>query len=201
MSVTIKSFVAAFIFIFINGEILAQNLSEGKETDTNHSWQGISIKTNVLYNALALPNVSVGFHPYSPLWSIEATAIVPWWSDDKNKKRFRLQEYKLKYIYHFKERSRHHLSAGVIGGLYDFKFSSTKDGYKGEFMGGEIGYNYSILLKKHFSIEVGLGLGYIKTTYEKYFFQNQSYFYKSTQNTNYWGPTSLSLSFVWSYSL
>ena len=180
---------------------MTQNEQKENIENKNQQWQGISIKTNAIYNISLAPNISIDFYPFSPLWSIEATAIIPWWSSEKNQKRFRLQEYKLKYVYHFNSNSRHHLSIGVIGGLYDFKFSSI--GFKGDFIGGEVGYDYTIFRKKHLSIELGFGVGFINTTYDKYYYNNHNdwYIYKSSANTKYWGPTSLSLSFVWSYSL
>lgn len=202
MSANFKSiFFFTFLFLLFNQQTMAQNEEKKGIEKNNQEWQSISIKTNAIYNALLAPNLSIDFYPFSPLWSIEATAVIPWWSSEKKNKRYRLQEYKLKYKYHFKQKGRHHLSLGVIGGLYDLKFSST--GHKGDFIGGEMGYDYTILQKKHFSIELGIGVGFINTTYDRYYYNrfNDLYIYKSTKNTKYWGPTSLSLSFIWNYSL
>ena len=192
---------AICLLTFFSQDAMTQNNHKESIEEKTQQWQGISIKTNAIYIASLAPNISIDFYPFSPLWSIEATAITPWWSSDKKQKRYRLQEYKLKYVYHFNQKSRHHLSIGVIGGLYDLKFSSM--GFKGDFIGGELGYEYSIFRKKHFSINLGFGLGFIDTTYDKYYYNNYNelYIYKSSENTKYWGPTSLSLSFVWNYSL
>lgn len=48
-------------------------------------------------------------------------------------------------------------------------FKMLKDyRYQGWFVGGEITYNYSWILSHKWSVERGIGLGYIRFDYDKY---------------------------------
>lgn len=170
----------------------------------------MAVKTNLLYDALALPNIGVEFY-LGRAWSISADWTYGWWDDDSAHRYWRayggevaLRRWFGRKAYE-KPLTGHHLGiyAGAI--TYDFEFGST--GYMGGIPGGTlwdrcnwyagIEYGYSLPVARRLNIDFTLGIGYLGGKYIKYEPKNGYYRWESTNRLNWFGPTKAEISLVW----
>lgn len=147
---------------------------------TNGKAQEVAVKTNVLYDATATINLGAEFG-LARRWTLDVSGNLNVWdmSHGRKWKHWMLQpeaRYWLcdRFIGHF-------FGAHLHGGQYNVgnldngikflgtDFSKLSDSrYQGWFVGAGVGYGYSWVLDRHWSLEAELGLGYSYTRYEKY---------------------------------
>ena len=60
-----------------------------------------------------------------------------------------------------------------------------------------LSYGYMFPIGKQFSLEAGIGVGYLITEYEEYLPIEGHYVYQQTSRTSYVGPVKAKLSLVW----
>ena len=70
-------------------------------------------------------------------------------------------------------------------------------GYKGEFFMTGPRYGYMSPISRFLSLETGLGVGFLHTSYEEYLPLDGHYVYQQTSKTNWVGPVKLKFSLVW----
>lgn len=170
----------------------------------------MDIKTNLLYDALALPNIGVDFY-VGKNFSVGANWIYGWWDKDSTHRYWRAYGGDLNFRWwfgskaHEKPLSGHHIGlfAGVI--TYDFEFGGK--GYMGglpgenlwhrcNFISG-VEYGYSLPISRRLNIDFSLALGYVGGRMIKYIPEGNSYYWQSTSKVRYFGPTKLEISLVW----
>ena len=86
-----------------------------------------------------------------------------------------------------------------VGGWPDWSFISKnmqRNRYQGHLYGGGISIGHSWILKKRWSIEASLGLGYAHIVYEKYPCATCGTKLKDG-NKNYFGPTKASVALIY----
>lgn len=170
----------------------------------------MSLSTNMLYDALALPNIGAEFY-LGKKWSIAGNWIYGWWDNDKSHRYWRAYGGDIAVRKWFgraaeaKPLTGHHLGvyAGVI--TYDFEMGGT--GYMGGLPGrtlwdrcnimGGIEYGYSLPLSKHLNIDFTIGFGYLGGKYIKYVPDHDFYVWKATKTMRWFGPTKAEVSLVW----
>lgn len=170
----------------------------------------MDIRTNMLYDALALPNIGVDLYLGKNL-SIGGNWLYGWWKTDRHSRYWRAYGGELNGRWWFgraargKPLSGHHL--GVYGQAYTYDFEW---GGKGE-MGGKPGdnmwnrcfwaagveYGFSLPVARRINIDFSLGLGYTEGTYYKYHPEDGHYVWESTHKRRYVGPTKLEAALVW----
>lgn len=170
----------------------------------------MDIRTNMLYDALALPNIGVDFY-LGKNFSIGGNWLYGWWKTDRHHRYWRAYGGELNgrwwfgRLAHRKPLAGHHL--GVYGQVYTYDFEW---GGKGE-MGGEPGdnmwnrcfwaagveYGFSLPVARRINIDFSLGLGYTEGTYYKYKPIEGHYVWQSTHKRHYLGPTKLEIALVW----
>lgn len=170
----------------------------------------MALKTNLLYDALALPNIGAEFYVGKNI-SVGADWIYGWWDKNKAHRYWRAYGGDLAVRWWFgpqaaaKPLTGHHL--GVYGGIvtYDFEF-----GGKG-YMGGRPGhtlwdrsnrfagieYGYSLPVARRLNIDFTVGVGYFGGKYIKYTPRGNEYEWQSTHNLTWFGPTKAEVSLVW----
>lgn len=170
----------------------------------------MAVTTNMLYDALAVPNIGVEFF-LGHSWSLAANWAYGWWKNDHRRYYWRIYGGELSLRHWFGKRAigkpltGHHI--GVYGQTvtYDFEF-----GGKGQ-MGGEpggslwdrasfgvgIAYGYSLPIARRLNIDFSIGLGYLGGKYYEYIPIDQCYVWQATKQRHYWGPTKLEVSLVW----
>ena len=60
-----------------------------------------------------------------------------------------------------------------------------------------ITYGYMFPVGRSLSLEAGLGVGFLRTSYEEYLPIDGHYVYQQTSRTNWFGPVRLKFALVW----
>lgn len=160
-----------------------------------------SIKVNLLHIAALAPNIGLEYY-ITPEWSVGLGVSVPWYHNDDKHLRYRLQLYELEGRRYLGVRKRNHLGVYFQGGLYDLKFNNI--GNKGSFYGGGVSYGYLLPITKRLSIDFEVGLGYVRSKYERYEFREwygyEHYVYINSRVTEIIAPTKVGFTLVWKLS-
>lgn len=170
----------------------------------------MAIKTNMLYDLAAVPNVGLELY-LGHGWSLSADGMYAWWSKDSSHRYWRIYGGGLTARRWFgKAASRkpltgHHI--GLYAGVVTFDFEWGKRGYMGGIprgtlfdrcmVFGGVEYGYSLPVSRRFNIDFTLGIGYLGGKYIKYDPVNGHYFEDSVVKLNYFGPTRAEVSLVW----
>ncbi len=170
----------------------------------------MALKSNLLYDALALPSIGVEFY-LGKNFSIAGNWTYGWWDNDNRHRYWRAYGGDLTLRRWFGKKAAekpltgHHLGiyAGVV--TYDFEWGGT--GYMGGLPGktlwdrclfnGGIEYGYSLPVGRRINIDFTIGIGILHGKYLKYRPQGHSYYWESTHNLNWVGPTKAEVSLVW----
>ena len=177
---------------FSEKEELARALSVSERKA--ESWV---LKTNLLYDALLSPSIEAEYR-FAPHWSVHADFAIAWWSKKSKHKYYQLAQLSPEVRYWFNSKrwwKGHYIGAFVGAGHYDL--SAGKDGYKGEFMMAGLSYGYMFPVGRYLSLDAGIGVGYLSTTYEEYLPIEGHYVYQQKSRTGYFGPVKARLSLVW----
>jgi len=170
----------------------------------------LSVRSNMLFDLLALPNVGAEFY-LGKDFTAGINWLYGWWNNNSLHRYWRAYGGEIFGRWWFgavarsKPLTGHH--AGVYGQafIYDFEW-----GGEGQ-MGGKPGcgffdktqfgigveYGYSLPVGRRINIDFTIGVGYIGGTYIKYKPIDNHYVYGSTHRRNYFGPTKVEVSFVW----
>jgi len=170
----------------------------------------MSVKTNVLYDVVALPNVGVEFH-LGRNWSIAANWMYGWWNNDRRHRYWRAYGGDIAVRKWFgkaaaaKPLTGHHLGIYGQAFIYDFEF-----GGKGQMAGAPgkplwdspsyavgVEYGYSLPLSRRLNIDFTLGMGYLGGKYYEYEPVDYHYVWKATKQRRRFGPTKAEVSLVW----
>lgn len=170
----------------------------------------MALKTNMLYDALAVPNVGVEFY-VGRNWSVTGDWTYAWWNKDSRHRYWRIYGGTVGVRRWFgraaerKPLTGHHvgLNAGVV--TFDFEW-----GGKG-YMGGKPGHNlwdrcmatasveygYSLPVSRRLNIDFSLGVGYVGGKVVDYIPSGDSYLWQRTRHVNWFGPTKAEVALVW----
>ncbi len=170
----------------------------------------MSLKTNMLYDALALPSVGAEFY-VGKNWSVGINWTYGWWSKNSSHRYWRAYGGDINVRRWFGRKAEdkpltgHHLGiyAGVV--TYDFEFGGK--GYMGglphrtlwdrcNYMGG-IEYGYSLPIGRRLNIDFTVGIGYLGGKYLEYRPEGKRYVWEKTVRQNWFGPTKAEVSLVW----
>lgn len=170
----------------------------------------MGLKTNLLYDALALPSIGaevcVGKN-----WSVGANWTYGWWSKDSRHRYWRAYGGDINVRRWFgskadaKPLTGHHL--GVYAGIVTYDFEFGGNGYMGglprrtlwdrcNYMGG-VEYGYSLPVGRRLNIDFTIGIGYMGGKYLEYKPDGNRYVWEKTMRMNWFGPTKAEVSLVW----
>lgn len=170
----------------------------------------MSLKTNLLYDALALPSLGAEFY-VGKNWSVGINWTYGWWDKDNIHRYWRAYGGDI-YVRRWfgrkaeeKPLTGHHLGlyAGVV--TYDFEFGGR--GYMGglphrslwsrcNYLGG-IEYGYSLPVARRLNIDFTVGIGYMCGDYLEYIPEDNHYVWQATKRHSWVGPTKAEISLVW----
>lgn len=169
-----------------------------------------SIKTNLLYDALAVPNIAAEFY-LGRGFSIGGEWMYAWWSRESRHKMWRIYGGELSGRYWFgpaakrKPLTGHH--AGIYAGMMTFCFEFGAKGYMGGRPGQNlwdrawitagIEYGYSLPVASRLNIDFTIGIGYLGGIMEKYTTEGDRHVWKSTVRQTWIGPTKAEITLVW----
>lgn len=162
----------------------------------------ISLKTNLLYDAVMIPNVGAEisvFDTYSVYadlmfadWDLPARHI--YW--DFYSAQFGARKYFGKLA---SERSfsGHHAGIYAQALAYDLQAGNIGQQTPNLNMAFGVEYGYSIPVSMNLNIDLEIGLGYMTGRYYEYVVEEEHYTWRGTIQRAWMGPTKASVSLVW----
>ncbi len=170
----------------------------------------MALKTNMLYDALLLPNIGAEFYVGKNI-SINADWMYGWWDRDRTHYYWRAYGGNIGARWwfgkaaHEKPLTGHHL--GLFTGVVTYDFELGKGGIMGglprgtlwdrcNFISG-VEYGYSLPVTRHLNIDFSFALGYMGGKYLKYEPKYGFYIWQSTHRLHWFGPTKAEISLVW----
>lgn len=171
----------------------------------------MDIRTNLLYDAAAIPNIGVEFY-VGKGWTIGGNWQYGWWSKDSRHRYWRFYGGELNVRKWFGSRAAqkpltgHHL--GLYGEVATFDFEFGGKGHMGGIPGGTLWercnygggleYGYSLPIADRLNIDFSVGLGaFGGKLYEYVPGDNNNYYWTKTKNYVWFGPTKAEISLVW----
>ncbi len=170
----------------------------------------MDVRTNLLFDALALPNIGLEFY-VGKNFSIGGNWVYAWWSKNATHHFWRAYGGELfgRWWFgskaHRKPLTGHHL--GVYGQIYTYDFEMGGKGQMGGKPGGTlwdkaqwgagIEYGYSLPVGRRINIDFTLGIGYTTGYYHIYKPIDGHYVWQSTNHRRWFGPTKAEISLVW----
>lgn len=170
----------------------------------------MSLSTNMLYDALLVPNIGAEFYLGKNL-SVTANWMYGWWSKNSRHRYWRIYGGDLAVRYWFGKAAKekpltgHH--AGVYGTIFTYDFEFGGRGQMGGKPGGSlweraqyaagIEYGYSLPIARRLNLDFTLGVGYMGGTYYDYRPIDGHYMWQKTVRRHWFGPTKLEVSLVW----
>lgn len=160
-----------------------------------------ALKSNLLYDALLVPNLSLEASIGSG-WTLGAGGMFAWWSKDAKHRYWRIYGGDLEIRKYFGTLSKskplqgHHL--GIYGDFltYDFEFGAKGYQSKATYAAG-IKYGYSQPIANRLNLDFALGIGYLHSNYKTYVPRDGCYVYQETKKRKWLGPTQAEISLVW----
>ena len=160
-----------------------------------------ALKSNFLYDALLVPNLSLEASIGSG-WTLGAGGMLAWWSKDAKHRYWRIYGGDLEIRKYFGTLSKskplqgHHL--GIYGDFltYDFEFGAKGYQSKATYAAG-IKYGYSHPIANRLNLDFALGVGYLHSNYKTYVPRDGCYVYQETKKRKWLGPTQAEISLVW----
>ena len=170
----------------------------------------MAIKTNMLYDALLVPNIGAEFY-VGRGWSIGADWMYAWWKTDRKHDYWRIYGGDIQVRKWFgraaeeKPLTGHHI--GIYAQCYTYDFELGGKGIMGGIPGKDLWdkcnwgvgleYGYSLPITRRLNIDFGIGVGYFGGEYREYKPIDDHYVWQATKKRNYFGPTKLEVSLVW----
>lgn len=171
------------------------------EPASQQSASYFALKSNLLYDALLVPNLSLEAS-ISGGWTLGAGGMLAWWSKDAKHRYWRIYGGDLEIRKYFGTLSKskplqgHHL--GIYGDFltYDFEFGAKGYQSKATYAAG-IKYGYSHPIANRLNLDFALGIGYLHSNYKTYVPRDGCYVYQETKKRKWLGPTQAEISLVW----
>lgn len=158
-----------------------------------------ALKSNLLYDALLVPNLSLEASIGSG-WTLGAGGMLAWWSKDAKHRYWRIYGGDLEIRKYFGTLSKskplqgHHL--GIYGDFLTFEFGAKGYQSKATYAAG-IKYGYSHPIANRLNLDFALGIGYLHSNYKTYVPRDGCYVYQETKKQKWLGPTQAEISLVW----
>lgn len=162
----------------------------------------MAIKTNALYDLLAIPNIGMEFN-LGKKWSVATNWHYAWWKADPSSWYWRTYGGDITLRKWFgrkasqKPLTGHHI--GIYGQILTYDFETGGRGYLGDRWSYAAGleYGYSVPVGKRFNLDFTIGGGYLTGEYKEYLPMDECYVWQATKNRHWFGPTKAEISLVW----
>lgn len=162
----------------------------------------MGLKTNLLYDAVAVPNIGAEFYLGNNI-SVVGNWMYSWWKNDPKAWYWRTYGGDLAVRYWFGKNAKenpltgHHV--GVYGQMLTYDFLIDEDGIiadKWNYAAG-LEYGYSLPIAKRLNMDFTLGAGYHWGEFKEYIPLDGHYVWQATKRRQYFGPTKIEVSLVW----
>ena len=162
----------------------------------------IALKTNLLYDALIIPNVGIEFY-LGKQYALAANWHYAWWKSDPPSWYHRTYGGDLELRRYFgakaEEKKLQGWHAGVYGQILTYDFEWGGRGYLGDrwsYAGG-LSVGYSLPVRHRLNLDFTIGAGYLWGEYKEYIPIDECYVWQVTKRRRWFGPTKLEVSLVW----
>ena len=177
-------------------------LANEQRRDNERSSFYMGIKSNMLYDALLVPNIGVEFY-WGRNWSAACNWMYAWWSNDRRHHYWRTYGGDVEIRYWFKKRTGgqplkgHHM--GLYGQMLTYDFELGGKGYLADkwTYGCGVSYGYLLPVARRLGIDFAAGIGYVSGQYKKYLPIDNHYVWQSTHNRNSIFLTKVEVSLIW----
>lgn len=170
----------------------------------------MSVKTNMLYDAITIPNVGAEFYVGHD-FSVSAQWMYAWWNNESHHRYWRIYGGDIAVRYWFGPRTHRKPLTGHHAGIYFGGFTFDFEWGGKAYMGGRPGhgiwnrclintgieYGYSLPIARRLNLDFTLGVGYIGGIVEKFHPENNYYIWDATTRITWIGPTKAEVSLVW----
>lgn len=170
-----------------------------EEYDDNCREQRMALKTNLIYDAILMPSLRIDYR-INDRWSVNLQGDVAWWKNDPKHKYYQIATITPEVRYHFNPSTPwkgHYV--GLFAGFSWYDLENGARGYKGEAGLVGLSYYYAWPISKYFSLEAGLGVGYLYARNREYLPIDGHYVYQQTTRLNYLGPLRAEFAVVWRF--
>lgn len=160
-----------------------------------------SLRTNLLYDALLVPNLSAELY-VGMGWSLGVGYWHTWLNSDASHRYWRTYGGELnlrKYLGARASRkplSGHHLGMLAQAMSYDFEFGGKGNLSEFSYSVG-LEYGYSVPIGRRLSLDLGVAVGYLGGEYKEYRPIDTHYVWQSTRNRHWFGPIKAEATLVW----
>ena len=170
----------------------------------------MALKTNLLYDVLAVPSISAEFY-LGKNFSIVGNWEYGWWDKDSRHRYWRAYGGDIALRWWFgskallKPLTGHHI--GVYAGAVTFDFEFGGKGYMGGRPKGSLWdrcmlvsgleYGYSLPIGRRLNLDFTIGFGYAHGEYIEYVPEDGCYVWQSVHKLRWFGPTKAEISLVW----
>ena len=181
-------------------ELQKPAMKKAQETEPDPFY--FSLKTNMLYDVAAIPNIGAEFH-LGGKWSLAANWHYAWWKTDRVHWYWRTYGGDLAVRRWFGRQNSEHPLAGHHVGLYGqmitYDFELGNEGILADPWCWAVGleYGYSLPVGRKLNIDFTLGAGYHWGEYKEYLPIDGHYVWQATKMRKYLGPTKAEVSLVW----
>ena len=132
-------------------------------------WNGnggsLTLRANLLRWATLSPDLGIEWR-ISPSVGIMVNSSYTSWSWNDKERRFGLWEVAPEVRWYLGKQKRGYIGAMYKAGSFNYKFTET--GRQGDIMGGGLTGGYMLRLNDAFSLDFGLGIGYLRADYDEY---------------------------------
>ena len=169
----------------------------------------MAIKTNMIYDLVAVPNISAEFY-LGKGFSLSAGYTHAWWKNEAKNWFWRYYGAEASLRWWFGKRSRikplqgHHIGVNYQMMTYDFQLGNQ--GVLAGKPGGTLidrpshtvalEYGYSVAIARRLNLDFVVGAGYNWGIFDEYIPIDGHYVWQSTKRRQYIGPTKLEVSLV-----
>lgn len=162
----------------------------------------LAVRTNLLYDAFLLPTLGVEWR-ISDRYGVKLDGSRSWWGDKTGKVQ-KIWMLSPEVRYYMGDARRWY--AGVAGNFGEYNIYKgilgnliSKDtGYQGSFWNAGISGGYQLPLSKAFTLDLNLGLGYSRFSYDSFSIVGDVRVFKDKNRTkNFFGPTQAGINLVW----
>lgn len=166
----------------------------------NHSY--ISLKTNLLYDALMVPNIGAEVNLFDN-YTVYADLMYANWRRPENHFYWNLYGAQFGARKYFgkvaEERSFSGHHAGIYGQAlaYDLQAGNIGQQTPNINMGFGAEYGYSFPLTLNLNLDLEIGVGFLTGRYYEYVVEEGHYTWRGTIQRAWMGPTKASVSLVW----
>ena len=194
--------------LVVTAQERSRTLTLEEEVEAKYSF--VSVSTNLLYDAVLVPNVGLEFNIWDN-WTLSLNGMWAWWTAEKVSWFWRVYGGEVAVRKYFGRRAAvrsmtgHH--AGLYGQALTYDFCLGERGTIGGQPGGTLfdranfaaglEYGYSVPVAKRLNFDFTVGLGYHWGEYHEYIPVDDCYVWQATKNRRWIGPTKAEISLVW----